>query len=717
MKITLRKIFVLVLAWTWVSSSVAWAQIGNLVVTITSPTSGSTLNGTTTIQASISVIGSQTVVGVQFKLDGADLGQEDTSAPYSIPWNTSTASNSSHTLTAVARDAVGMRYTSDPVTVAVCNPSPTFVRVEDTDGCIAYSNGWIHDSGLRAWSGGSAALSTGGAQATLTFAGTSISWVGFRGPQAGIARVSVDGVFAAEVDSFSNSEWVQPTTFRKTGLSPGNHTLTIEATGRKNPSATNSYVVVDAFDLVPSPTVVENQQPGSANWQMWLNGRTPADDIGKQIKGYASATSVNKNGSITFYVTVTPAQTYTMDIYRMGWYQGLGGRLMQQVGPLNGIQQPDCPADATTGLIECAWTSSYTLTIPPTWTSGVFLAQLTNAQGYQNYIAFVVRDDARRADMLYQQSVTTYQAYNDYPNDGATGKSLYEYNSYGPNTVTGTQRAAKVSFNRPYTKDGSGQFLAYEYYFVRWMERSGYDVTYSTDLDTHQNGGRLLNGRAFLSVGHDEYWSKAMYDAAEQARDAGVHLGFFGANAVFWQIRFEPSTVNGALDRVMVCYKDRTIDPVQGPTTTVEWRNPFVNRPEQRLIGLDYASSHPADNPNAAYVVANSSNWVYAGTGLADSNSIPGIVGYEVDWSTSTVAMPASVAGTYTVLSQSPFINENGQTVIANSSIYQAPSAAWVFGAGAIAWSWGLDYPNVADARIQRITANVLNRFLGLSIP
>jgi hypothetical protein len=46
-----------------------------------------------------------------------------------------------------------------------------------------------------------------------------------------------------------------------------------------------------------------------------------------------------------------------------------------------------------------------------------------------------------------------------------------------------------------------------------------------------------LNSTGFLSVGHDEYWSKPMRDAAEQARDAGVHLAFVEANAIYWQVR------------------------------------------------------------------------------------------------------------------------------------------------------------------------------------
>src|SRR5207245_750847 len=209
---------------------------------------------------------------------------------------------------------------------------------------------------------------------------------------------------------------------------------------------------------------------------------------------------------------------------------------------------------------------------------------LINADGYQNYVTFVVRD-GRPAPFLYQWSVATDQAYNNYPNDGRTGKSLYTYNSYGAKTVSGDTRAVKVSFDRPFLGLGVGGFFAWEIFFVRWLERSGYDVTYSTDIDTHANGGELKRHKAFLSVGHDEYWSKEMFDAAEAARDTGVNLGFFNANAVYWQVRFEPSAA-GVANRVMVCYRDAAIDPVHARTTTTQWRHRPRSRPAHALLGL-----------------------------------------------------------------------------------------------------------------------------------
>src|SRR5205823_8180340 len=180
-----------------------------------------------------------------------------------------------------------------------------------------------------------------------------------------------------------------------------------------------------AHAAAPNLVQLENSQPGTTAWML---GPTVADDVNNQIKGYASATSVALGSSITFYVTVNPDQTFTIDVYRVGWYQGLGGRLLQHIGPFNGPRQAPCPVNAATGLIACNWSPSYTLSVPTTWTSGIYLAVLTNAQSYQNYIVFVVRDDNRTAPLLYQQSVATYQAYNNYPNDGTTGKSLYDYN-------------------------------------------------------------------------------------------------------------------------------------------------------------------------------------------------------------------------------------------------------------------------------------------------
>ncbi len=277
-------VLLLMLGAAWTSPR-AFAQLlplpGSLVVTMTSPASGSTVAGTVPVSASVSVsiVASLVVAGVQFKLDGANLGAEDTSAPYSVSWNTTAASNGSHTLIAVARDALGNSYTSDPVAVTVSNaapaPAPTVKRFEETDPSVTYTAGWSQDAS-KSWSGGTAAVSTTpGAQATFTFTGPSVNWIGGRGPWSGIARISVDGAFVAEVDTYSKTEEIQVTMSTVNGLANTSHTLTIETTGQTNPAATSALIVVDAFD-VPGPAVSRLQEtdPDITYSAAWTQGDT-----------------------------------------------------------------------------------------------------------------------------------------------------------------------------------------------------------------------------------------------------------------------------------------------------------------------------------------------------------------------------------------------------------------------------------------------------------
>src|SRR5207245_1718799 len=151
-------------------------------VGITSPSSGATVSGTTTVSASAS--DNVGVVGVQFLLDGAALGSEDTASPYSVSWNTTTATNGSHTLTATARDAAGNRTTSAAVTVTVSNTTSTTTRFEETAAPLSPAGAWsvITSSGAGVTlSGGQGEYAgTAGSTATFTFSGTGVSWIGFK---------------------------------------------------------------------------------------------------------------------------------------------------------------------------------------------------------------------------------------------------------------------------------------------------------------------------------------------------------------------------------------------------------------------------------------------------------------------------------------------------------------------------------------------------------
>src|SRR5437899_1049936 len=169
-------------------------------VSMTAPASGATVSGTTTITATAS--DNVGVAGVQFLLDGANLGTEDTAAPFTVEWDTTTASNASHTLTAVARDAAGNTTTSAAGTVSVANTTGSTISIEETTTAVEYIRIWTQNyTGTPGgWSGGSVAFSVEAtARATLRFTGTGVSWIGWRGPQLGIANVYLDGVAVASV--------------------------------------------------------------------------------------------------------------------------------------------------------------------------------------------------------------------------------------------------------------------------------------------------------------------------------------------------------------------------------------------------------------------------------------------------------------------------------------------------------------------------------------
>ncbi len=127
--------------------------------------------------------------------------------------------------------------------------APAGAWVEETDAAVTFTAGWTqHDSWTRSWSGSAAYATTAGEVATFSFTGTSVIWIGARGPQTGIARLFLDGVFLAEVDTYSLTEEIRVPMFTVNDLANANHTLAIHVTGTANSAALNAFVVVDAFD-------------------------------------------------------------------------------------------------------------------------------------------------------------------------------------------------------------------------------------------------------------------------------------------------------------------------------------------------------------------------------------------------------------------------------------------------------------------------------------
>src|SRR5215831_5976464 len=285
---------------------------------------------------------------------------------------------------------------------------------------------------------------------------------------------------------------------------------------------------------VVNPVACENTLPGnpSTDWDVAGSGDA-------SIQGFATDISVNVGGAISFKIDTT-ASSYTIGIFRMGYYQGNGARKVASVTPSAKLpqQQPACLSDAATGLVDCGnWAVSASWTVPATAVSGVYLAVLVRTDtGGASQIPFVVRNDASHSDLLFQTSDTTWQAYNQYG-----GNSLYLGSA-----PSSDGRAYKVSYNRPFATRGQGSgygrsdfFFYAEYPTIRFLEANGYDVSYFSGIDADRNGTLIKNHKVYLSVGHDEYWSAGQRANVEAARAAGVSLAFFSGNESFWKVRWE----------------------------------------------------------------------------------------------------------------------------------------------------------------------------------
>ena len=476
-----------------------------------------------------------------------------------------------------------------------------------------------------------------------------------------------------------------------------------------------------------NPIVCENSKQGNSPSEWDISG---AGD--SSIQGFATEISVNQGQAVHFKVK-TDARAYRIDIYRVGYYGGQGARQVASILPSVSLpqSQPACLSDASSGLIDCGnWGESGSWVVPANATSGIYIAKLVRLDtGGASHMVFVVRADAGGSQMLFQTSDTTWQAYNDYG-----GNSLYTGSPAG--------RAYKVSYNRPFnTRAAHAQsyFFNAEYPMVRWLEASGYDVSYFTGVDTDRNGSLIVSHKVFLSVGDDEYWSGNQRANVEAARAAGVHLAFFSGDELFWKTRWG-SSIDGSNSpyRTMVCYKEtlagQPTDPADPPTWTGTWRDPRFSppgdggRPENALTGtLFYVQGVRNDAIAVPALYGRLRFWrntAIAALQPGEVYTFPvGTLGYAWDQEVDNGFRPAGLFDlSSTTLGVSPdYLADYGSsfgpgTATHNLALYRASSGALVFGAGTVQWSWGLDAthdstlsaPSPTDSNLQQATVNLL---------
>ncbi|GAA2571135.1 MULTISPECIES: N,N-dimethylformamidase beta subunit family domain-containing protein [Streptomyces] len=422
-------------------------------------------------------------------------------------------------------------------------------------------------------------------------------------------------------------------------------------------------------------------------------GPRAADDVHRRIKGFASTGGVAPGEAVDFHITVEPPQEFGVDVYRIGHYGGRGATHITSSPRLSGIvQPPPLTADRT---VSCHhWWLSWRLPVPSYWSVGAYVAVLTTADGHRSHVPFTVRDD-RPADLLLVLPDVTWQAYNLYPEDGRTGASLHHAWDEEGRLLGEADAATTVSFDRPYAGTGLPLHVGHAYDVIRWAERYGYDLAYADARDLHAGRVDPTRHRGLIFPGHDEYWSKPMRDAVERAREHGTSLVFLSAHTMYWQAELAPSP--SGPDRLLTCRKRR------GPGRPALWRE--TDRAEQQLLGIQHAGHVPEPHP---LIVRNAGHWMWEATGAHEGDALEGMVAGEADRYFPRTPLPEYEERV--LLAHSPYTDREGTRRHQETSLYRAPSGAWVFASGTSAWSPALDRPGRVDPRVQRATANLLDR-------
>jgi hypothetical protein len=434
---------------------------------------------------------------------------------------------------------------------------------------------------------------------------------------------------------------------------------------------------------VGNPVQRENSRPGTGGWEI------PAS-AGTMIAGYASETSVSPGQSFHLHVAAPQGSRYRVLVYRLGWYQGVGGRLIMCVPGCRAsqvaiAQPPPTTPDSGTGLFRAPWQVTDRVAIPPDAVSGYYEAKLEIVDGADvgavGSVPLIVRPSpaARASAVLVQVPVNTWEAYNRWG-----GKSLYQF---------GTGRhAVEVSFDRPYGQPLFDYMVTkLELPWVRFLERNGIDVSYQTDVDTDRDPGSLLRHRLVFAIGHDEYWTQRMRDAFNRALALSTNL-MFGSDSADWRMRY------AAGGRTIVEWRDPSIDPVRDRRLDNGFFSTF-GEPECQLMGVEHqwAAQRDLTAPATSYTVVGPRGdpWL-AAAGLAPGDVIPGVVGYEWD-----SFIPGCFAGQVVPLMSALLPGSNGVRHSADMVLATAPSGGRVFAMGTMELAWALDDLDVRFANPQ----------------
>src|SRR6516162_2607039 len=469
-------------------------------------------------------------------------------------------------------------------------------------------------------------------------------------------------------------------------------------------ATSDGQTAITTFSDAPNKIVTENLNPGTPQ-SVWAIHGSIANQGDSQIEGFATQISTNAGQTVSFKIN-TASSGYTLAIYRLGYYGGNGARLITTMHHSGADNQPNPIFNSATNTVDAGnWSVTDSWTIPSTAASGVYFAKLTTDAGnFQNMIPFIVRNDGTASDILFQTSDTTWEAYNTWG-----GYNLY----FGPD-LQRSDRAYAVSYNRPIamnsTVNGVGlqDFLfGEEYAAIYWLEQNGYNVSYISGIDAATNAGLLRNTKAYIDVGHDEYWSQSQFANVKAAADAGINLAFLSGNQSYWDTALAPSFDSShTANRTVVEYKDIWSGTQLDPNGTSNggaglFRDPVYGpgTPENSLSGTIFTvdGGQPLANISIPAIMSQLRFWRNTSIASGNGGTLTNLLGFEWDSDLDNGFRPTGLIDlSSTTLNVGTLLLDNGLTdgpgtATHSLTLYRdTTSGALIFGAGTVMWSWGL---------------------------
>jgi Domain of unknown function (DUF4082)/Bacterial Ig-like domain (group 2) len=467
-----------------------------------------------------------------------------------------------------------------------------------------------------------------------------------------------------------------------------------------------------------------------ANWAV-----SGAGDLG--AIGFATAMSVSGGTTLNFKVH-SGGIPYTIEIIRLGWYGGLGARLIHSLSHPAGAAQSDgtlrTEGVGGVGSRDCSgWTVTDTWFVPVGQVRGLYLGVIkrTGQSEFAHIGPFIVNDDhSADAKIAIKLSDATWQAYNAFGTNLSplSGRGLYGASGMG--TMDQGNRTWDVTYDRPLiVADGVPQttFWNGERPVHAFLERNGYDVTYVSCVDVDSAPYLLLGRSVIISAGHDEYWSQGVRDAWDTAISTGVHAIIMSGNTMLWRIRH--------VGRRIHCYKDsHSLDGFGSGSDPVSWTGTWRDtrwasrKGENETIGALFVANGIRSDEIVVPVAYNAEK-LWRNTSIAGSGSPITLksdsLGFEWDSYEPSYTNTRRYPDGLKFLSETS-INLTGQSANENGSTYAStinPAKHYIVAFkkgssvtvnfGTNQWGWGLSDFHVrgvagTSVPMQQATVNLL---------